>query len=107
MRATASSETLEAEALRLQRDQAVLDQGLEDLLLETEPAQHGGVEPAALVDPLVELALAEIGPLELADRDRLVAHRGEGLPRGSPWLAPWNAGMYRTMKAAMTSQRKA
>ena len=77
-RATASSETVMPEPLGLELDQAVGDEAVEDLLLETHLTQHGLVEPA-LVHALVDLALARVSALHLADGDGQPAHRDDGL----------------------------
>ena len=70
----------DAEAPALELDQAVADEALEHLLLEPHLAQHVLVEPA-LVEPVVHLALAAVGPLELTDRDGQPAHLHHRLPR--------------------------
>ena len=70
----------DAEAPALELDQAVADEALEHLFLEPQLAQHVLVEPA-LVEPVVDLALAAVGPLELTDRDGEPAHLHHRLPR--------------------------
>ena len=67
------------ETLRLELDQPVGHQPLEDLLLDAELAEHVLVEPS-LVEAVVHLPLAVVGPLELTDGDGQPANRHHRLP---------------------------
>ena len=77
----------EPEAAGLEDDEALLDQPLKHLLFEAESAQHGRIQLAALVEPLVELPLTQVRALKLAHGDRLFADEGKGLSRASRGLA--------------------
>ena len=70
----------DAEPLRLELDDAVGHERVEHLVLEAELLHHRRRHPA-LVEPVVDLALALERALELADRDRQAADRRDGLAR--------------------------
>ena len=71
----------QAEPLRFQAHQALLDQRGEHLLVEPHALEHCGVELLA-VHLLHALALAHVGALELARGDGQPTDLGQGLARG-------------------------